>query len=123
MLFSYILNKIAGDYNQRQLNKILPLVEKINQVDAHRDSLYDDEIKAKTAEFKKRYSQWETLDSLLPEAFAAVKQACKRLKWTEIEIKWQKITWEMVPYDVQLIWWIVLHQWRISEMKTWEWKT
>lgn len=123
MIFNFILNKISGDYNQRQINKILPLVEKINQIDAHWDSLYNDEIKAKTAEFKKRYSQGESLDSLLPEAFAAVKQACKRLKWTEVEIKWQMITWEIVPYDVQLIWWIVLHQWKISEMRTWEWKT
>lgn len=123
MLFNFILNKIAWDYNQRQINKILPLIKKINEFDTLWDWLYDDEIKAKTLEFKNRLSAWESLDDILPEAFAAIKQAAKRLKGKEFDVKWQTAVWDMVPYDVQLIWWIVLHKWKIAEMRTWEWKT
>lgn len=123
MVLNWVLDKIAWDYNQRQLNKILPLVDKINDIDRQWDWLSDEKIKAKTQEFKDMLKSWTSLDELLPQAFAAVKQACKRLKWTKVVIKWQEHIWDMVPYDVQLIWWIVLHQWKISEMRTWEWKT
>ncbi len=123
MVVSWILNKIAGDYNQRQINKILPLVKKINEIDKSWDSLSDEQIKAKTEEFKQRLQKWESLDDILPEAFAAVKQAAKRLVGTEIEVKGQKMKWDMVPYDVQLIGGIVLHQGKIAEMKTGEGKT
>lgn len=123
MVVNRILNKIAWDYNQRQINKILPLIAKINEHFEKYNSLSDEELRAKTPEFKERLVNWESLDDILPEAFAAVKQACKRLVWQEIEIKWQKLVWDMVPYDVQLVWWIVLHKWKIAEMQTWEWKT
>ncbi len=79
-MFTSILGAIAGDYNQRQLNKIQPLVKKINELDKEWDSLTDEQIKAKTPEFKKRLEAGETLDDILPEAFATVKQACKRMK-------------------------------------------
>ena len=122
-MFNWILNKIAWDYNERQLKKLWPIVEKINEIDKSWDKLSDEDIKAKTFEFKERLKKWETLDDILPEAFAAVKQACKRLKWKKITVKWHELVWDMVPYDVQLLWWIVLHQWKIAEMKTWEGKT
>lgn len=123
MVFNKVLGAIAGDYNQRQLNKIAPLVKRINEIDKEWDSLTDEQIKAKTPEFKQRLAKGETLDDLLPEAFAAVKQACKRMKGNEYDVKGQKLTWDMVPYDVQLVGGIVLHQGKISEMKTGEGKT
>ncbi len=123
MVVNWILNKIAGDYNQRQINKILPLVGKINEIDKSWDSLSDEQIKAKTEEFRQRLQKWETLDDILPEAFATVKQAAKRMMGREIEVKGQKMKWDMIPYDVQLIGGIVLHQGKIAEMKTGEGKT
>lgn len=122
-MFKFILDKIAWDYNQRELNKIYPLIDNINSICKSMDSLSDSDVKSKTDEFKGRIKKWESLDDILPEAFATVKQACMRMMWTEIEVKWTKMKWNMIPYDVQLIWWIVLHKWKISEMKTWEWKT
>ena len=74
-----VLNKISGDWNQNQLKKYRPLVAQINILDAERESLTDAEIQAKTAEFKARIAAGETTDDLLVEAFATVKQACKRL--------------------------------------------
>lgn len=87
------------------------------------DDLSDSDIQSKTDEFKQRITQWETVDQLLPEAFAVVKQACKRMIGMEIVVKEKKLVWDMVPYDVQLIGGIVLHQGMIAEMRTGEWKT
>ena len=78
-MFEKIINFIAGDYNQKQLNKFLPLIKDINQYSIQFDAFSDDQIKAKTQEFKDRLAQGETLDAILPEAFATVKQACKRM--------------------------------------------
>ncbi len=122
-MFNRLTELIWWDYNQKQINTLRPIVTKINERFDKFDSLSDEEIKAKTPEFKSRLSNWETLDDILPEAFAVVKQACKRMLWQEYDVKWEKQTWNMVPYDVQLIWWIILHQGKIAEMKTWEWKT
>ncbi len=123
MVFNWILEKIAGTYNERQLKKYEPKIQKINELYKEYDKLTDEQIKQKTEEFKQRLKNWETLDDILPEAFALHKQACKRLVWTEYEVKWQKTTWNMIPYDVQLLGWIVLHEGKIAEMKTWEGKT
>ena len=122
-MIDWIMNFIGWDYNQKQIDAILPIVKEINHHYADFDRLSDDEIKAKTQEFKERLEKWETLDDILPEAFAVVKQACKRLVGSKVKVKWQELTWNMIPYDVQLIWWIILHQWKIAEMKTWEGKT
>lgn len=122
-MLSWILGKIAGDYNQKEIQKILPLISQINFNYAELDSLSDEEVKAKTPEFQQRLAKWENLDQILPEAFAVVKQACKRMLGQEIDVKWEKLVWNMLPYDVQLLWWIILHKWKIAEMKTWEWKT
>jgi len=122
-MFNRIINKISGDYNEKQIKKLWPIVKQINEFDAQYDKLTDDQIKAKTQEFKDRLAKWETLDQILPEAFAVVKQACKRMMDQEIEVKWEKQIRNMIPYDVQLIGWIILHKWIISEMKTWEGKT
>jgi len=122
-MFGKIISFIAGDYNQKQLNKLRPIVKQINEFFTEFDALSDDHIKAKTQEFKDRLAKWETLDDILPEAFAVVKQACKRMVGSEVEVKGEMLIWNMVPYDVQLLWWIILHKWIIAEMKTWEGKT
>lgn len=122
-MFDRIINLISGNYNQKEIKKLMPIVHKTNIISEEYDALSDDQIKAKTQEFKDRIVQGESLDDILPEAFAAVKQACKRMVGQELEVKGDKITRDMVPYDVQLLWGIILHKWIISEMKTWEWKT
>ena len=122
-MLDWIMNFIGWDYNQKQIDAILPIVKQINHLYAEYDSLSDDEIKAKTEEFKARIEKGESLDDILPEAFAVVKQACKRLVWTTVKVKGQELNWNMIPYDVQMIWWIILHQGKIAEMKTWEGKT
>ena len=87
------------------------------------ETLTDEQVQAKTEEFKTRYQNGETLDQLLPEAFATVKQACKRIFGNEFDVKGEKQVWNMIPYDVQLLGGIVLHQGKIAEMKTGEGKT
>jgi preprotein translocase subunit SecA len=123
MVFNWILEKIAWTYNERQLAKYAPKIDKINKLYEEYDKLSDEELKQKSLEFRERLKNWESLDDILEEAFAVHKQACKRLVWTEYEVKWQKVTWNMIPYDVQLLWWMVLHDGKIAEMKTWEGKT
>ncbi len=122
-MLNWLMNLIWGDYNQKQIDAILPLVRDINHLYAEFDSLSDAAIQAKTDEFKTRLQAGETLDDLLPEAFAVVKQACKRLVGTTVKVKGQELTWNMIPYDVQLIGGIILHQGKIAEMKTGEGKT
>ena len=122
-MLNWILNFIWGDYNQKQLDKIKPLITAISHFYAEFDSLSDEQIQAKTEEFRLRIQSGETLDDLLPEAFAVVKQACKRLVGTTCIVKGQEIVWNMIPYDVQLLGGIILHQGKIAEMKTGEGKT
>jgi preprotein translocase subunit SecA len=98
-------------------------VDHINDRYSKFETLNNEEIQAKTGEFKNRYQNGETLDQLLPEAFALVKQACKRLMGQEFEVKGEKQVWNMIPYDVQLLGGIILHQGKIAEMKTGEGKT
>ncbi|MGB9736413.1 MAG: preprotein translocase subunit SecA [bacterium] len=109
-MFEIILKKIAGTKNQRDLKKLYPLVDEINKLETSVASLSDNALKEKTIEFKKRLANGETLDDLLIEAFAVVREAAKR-------------TIHMRHFDVQLLGGIVLHQGRIAEMKTGEGKT
>ncbi len=83
----------------------------------------DSAIQKKTIEFKERIAKGETLDSLLPEAFAVVKEACRRMLGQEFPVKDSTEVWNMVPYDVQLVGGIILHQGNIAEMRTGEGKT
>ena len=122
-MFNWFLSLIGWDYNQKQIDKILPIIKEIQFLYAQYDSLTDQEIQDKTNEFKQRIQDGASLDSLLPEAFAVVKQACKRLVGTTCKVKGQELTWNMVPYDVQFIGGIILHQGKIAEMKTGEGKT
>ncbi len=119
----WILKKIIGTKNQRDLKKIHPRVDLINAAEEQLQSLSDDELKAKTAEFKQRIEAGETVEDLLVEAFAVVKNACRRLVGRTIEVSGNKMIWDMVPFDTQLIGGIVLHEGKIAEMATGEGKT
>ncbi len=105
-----IFTKIFGSYSDRELKRITPIADKIEALSGEYAALSDEELKAKTAQFKERLSQGETLDDILPEAFATAREAA----WRVLGMK---------PFRVQLIGGIVLHQGRIAEMKTGEGKT
>jgi preprotein translocase subunit SecA len=122
-MFTRILNKIAGDYNAKQLKLIEPILKDIDRHYQSYQEFSDEQIVQKTLEFKTRIHQWETIDQLLPEAFALVKYACQKLCGKEIIVRWSTQTRNMIPYDVQLIGGIVLHRGKIAEMKTGEGKT
>ncbi|MDD7048417.1 MAG: preprotein translocase subunit SecA [Lachnospiraceae bacterium] len=102
--------RIFGTHSQRELKRIEPLVDKIESLRPSMQNLSDEELRAKTQEYKDRLKNGETLDDLLPEAFATVREAAKRVL-------------NMEPYRVQIIGGIILHQGRIAEMKTGEGKT
>ncbi len=105
-----LIEKIIGSYSDRELKRIMPIVEKIESLEKKMQAMTDDELKAMTPHFKKRLKEGETLDDILPEAFAVVREASKRVLG-------------MRHFKVQLIGGIVLHQGRIAEMKTGEGKT
>lgn len=118
-----LLTKLLGDANAKEVKRLQPLVEKINALEEEYQKLSETELKAKTPEFQQRLQNGATLDELLPEAFAVVKNACRRLVGTKWNVRGNEAVWDMIPYDVQLIGGIVLHQGRIAEMKTGEGKT
>ncbi len=105
-----ILEKVFGTYSEREVKRIIPIVDKIEALENNIKALSDDELKAKTGEFKERLSKGETLDDILPEAFAVVREASVR-------------TLGLRHFREQLIGGVVLHQGRIAEMKTGEGKT
>ena len=105
-----LFTKVFGTYSQRELKSIYPIVDKITALEDEYKQLTDAELQAKTPEFKERLANGETLDDILPDAFAAVREAADRVLG-------------MRPYPVQLVGGIVLHQGRIAEMKTGEGKT
>lgn len=118
-----LLTKIFGTKSARDVKKLKPLVEKINQIEETHNLLTDEQLIAKTQEFKQRFQNGETLDDLMCEAFAVVKNACRRLCGKTISVCGHEIIWEMVPFDVQLMGAIVLHRGNIAEMATGEGKT
>ncbi len=118
-----VIQMIFGTKNQRDIKKLMPLVNKINAIEAQYQALTEDEFKAKTQEFRNRLQGKETLDDLMCEAYAAVKNACRRLLGTRREVCGHELEWNMLPFDVQLIGGIVLHQGKIAEMQTGEGKT
>ena len=160
-----LIKKIFGDKHEKNLNVLWPVVEEINQEYAKLKPLSDDELRAKTQEFKNKINEFtaetrkqidelkgklqsdeefdrtaaydeldalnekldeeyeEILNQILPEAFAVVKSTCERLIGKTWTVVGNKIHWDMIPYDVQLIGGIVLHQGKIAEMATGEGKT
>jgi len=119
----WILKKILGTKNQRDIKKLKPLVNRINALEIEYQALDDEALRAKTGAFKARVKAGETLDDILCEAFATVKNACRRLCGTTVNVCGHDLAWDMVPFDVQLIGGIVLHQGKIAEMQTGEGKT
>ena len=105
-----IVQKLFGTHSERELKRIMPIVARIEELRPSMQALSDEQLRDKTKEYKKRISQGETLDDLLPEAFATVREAAKRVL-------------NMEHYPVQLIGGIILHQGRIAEMRTGEGKT
>jgi preprotein translocase subunit SecA len=117
------LGKIFGTKHERAAKALWPIVARINEIEEEYQKLSDDELRAKTDEFRARLKEGETLDDIMPEAFAAVKNACRRLVGTKYDVRGHPAVWDMVPYDEQLIGGIVLHQGKIAEMATGEGKT
>ncbi len=105
-----IIDKIIGTHSQREVKRILPLADKVDSLRSQMQALSDEELKGKTAEFKKRLAEGESLDDLLPEAYATVREAAKRVL-------------NMEHFRVQVIGGIIMHQGRIAEMRTGEGKT
>src|SRR3990172_8420381 len=108
-MFSFF-KKIIGTNNEREINRLMPVVEQINSLESNISVLSDEQLKDRTSEFKSRLSAGETLNDILPEAFAVVREASKRVL-------------KMRHFDVQLLGGIILHEGVIAEMKTGEGKT
>jgi len=122
-MFSSIFKKFAGRSNRKWLKSCEAVVAKINSFEESYQSLSEEELKEHTAKFRERFKNGESLDDLLPEAFATVKNAARRLVGTTASVVGQELGWDMVHYDVQLIGGMALHQGRIAEMATGEGKT
>jgi preprotein translocase subunit SecA len=129
-MIGFIIKKIVGSRNDREVKKLRPLVARINEIEAGLQSLSDDDLRQKTAAWKAELATIEEneklaarLTEILPEAFAVVKNACRRLCGQDITVRGQPLRWEMVPFDVQLIGGMALHNGKIAEMATGEGKT
>lgn len=109
-MFNFVLKKLFGSKNERELKTLWPRIQRINDLESKYSKMSDPELRSETGRFKERFAQGESLDELLPEAFAVVREASKR-------------TLNMRHFDVQLIGGMVLHSGKISEMKTGEGKT
>ncbi|MCE5294129.1 MAG: preprotein translocase subunit SecA [Chlamydiales bacterium] len=121
-MFSF-LKRLFGTAQQRTLAKYDKIVDQINALEQKYQALTDEELRAKTEEFKKRIQNGASVDSILPEAYAVVKNACRRMCGTDIHVSGYDQKWDMIPYDVQLKGAIALHQGYIAEMQTGEGKT
>ncbi len=129
-MIDFIVKKFIGSKNDREIKRLRPLVTKINEIEAELQKVSDDVLRQKTADWKARLSKIEdnvelaaALKEILPEAFAVVKNTCRRLFGSEIIVRGHPLKWEMIPFDVQLIGGISLHNGKIAEMATGEGKT
>ncbi|MFH1680875.1 MAG: preprotein translocase subunit SecA [Candidatus Eisenbacteria bacterium] len=122
-MFGKLITSIFGTKTERELKRMLPAVAEINRRFESFRPLSDEQLAAKTEEFRKRLADGETPDDILPEAFGAVKEVCRRLVGKTWDVCGQKNEWNMIPYDVQLVGGIVLNSGKIAEMATGEGKT
>ncbi|MBN2143274.1 MAG: preprotein translocase subunit SecA [Candidatus Aureabacteria bacterium] len=122
-MFKWLQKKILGSRNERVIKKLRPVVVRINEIEQQYQSLTDEQLKAKTVEFKERLKQGQTIEDIKVEAFAVVKNTCRRLCGQTWKVCGIEQTWNMVPFDVQLIGGLVLHSGKIAEMATGEGKT
>ena len=117
------LKKIFGTAQSRIVKKHARLLPRINSWETTFQSLSDEEIRHKTLEFKERLAKGESLESLLPEAYGAVKNVCRRMCGSDVHVSGYDQKWDMIPYDVQLIGAIAMFHGSIAEMQTGEGKT
>jgi preprotein translocase subunit SecA len=122
-MLSSLFKRFAGRHYRKFLENARPVVARINEIELSYQSLSDEQLRAKTDEFRVRLKQGETLDDLLPEAFAAVKNTARRLCGRTITVCDHELRWDMVHFDVQLIGGLAIHQGKIAEMATGEGKT
>jgi preprotein translocase subunit SecA len=129
-MIGFIVKKIIGSKNERELKRIRPVVEGIVALETELQKVSDDTLRQKTAAWKEELSKIEDnaalagrLNEILPEAFAVVKNACRRLCGQDITVRGHPLRWEMVPFDVQIIGGYALHSGKIAEMATGEGKT
>ena len=126
-MFSFLLKRFSGRHYKKFLEKARPTVARINELEKTFQTLTDEELRGKTAEFRTRIAaatdKRAALDEVLPEAFATVKNAARRLVGRKVLVCEHELTWDMVHFDVQLIGGIAIHQGRIAEMATGEGKT
>ena len=118
-----LLKKIFGTAQSRQIKKYRKIAFEVNQWEEKWRELSDEELLAKTEEFKKRHQEGESLHSLLPEAYGLVKNTCRRLCGIEFHVSGYNQKWDMIPYDVQILGAIAMHFGNIAEMQTGEGKT
>ncbi len=122
-MLSFLLKRFSGRHYRKFLESARPLVTKINELELSYQSLSEEQLRAKTDEFRARIKAGEALNDLLPEAFATVKNAARRLCGSKAMVCDHELTWDMVHFDVQLIGGIALHHGKIAEMATGEGKT
>jgi preprotein translocase subunit SecA len=129
-MLGFIIKKVIGTKNDREVKRLRSLVTQINGIEASLQSAPEETLRQKTASWKQQFTQIENPDELaealraaLPEAFAVVKNACRRMLGQDITVRGHTIKWDMVPFDVQLIGGYALHSGRIAEMATGEGKT
>ncbi|MGZ4963042.1 MAG: preprotein translocase subunit SecA [Limisphaerales bacterium] len=129
-MIGFIVKKIIGSRNEREVKKMRPIVAKINEIEQSLQSQAEDVLRQKTAAWKAELAQIKDkeqlarrLNEILPEAYAVVKNTCRRLCGSEIIVREHPLKWEMVPFDVQLVGGMALHNGKIAEMATGEGKT
>ncbi|MDW8381610.1 MAG: preprotein translocase subunit SecA [Verrucomicrobiota bacterium] len=131
-MIGFLVKKLIGSKNDREIRRLRPLVAKINEIEAGLSRLSDEDLRRKTFEWKTRLSAIRDntelaaeLDKLLPEAYAMVKNVCRRLteRRAEVVVRGHTVVWDMIPFDVQILGAIALHQGKIAEMATGEGKT
>ena len=118
-----LIKRLLGTKNQRDVRILRPFVLKVNAFDEKFKALSDEELRAKTQEFRDRLAGKETVDDIMCEAFAVVKNACRRMVGKRVNVCGHEMVWDMVPFDVQVMGAVVLHQGKIAEMATGEGKT
>src|SRR5687767_14727512 len=109
-MIGYIIKKVIGSRNDREVKRMRPIVAKINEIEASLQNLPEQELRNRTAKWKEQLAKIEDKEELkaalieiMPEAFAVVKNACRRLCGTDVIVRGHPLRWEMVPFDVQLI--------------------
>src|ERR1041384_2781094 len=129
-MLDILIKKVFGSKNDREMKKMRPIVARINEIETGLQALSEDDLRNKTADWKAELSTMEDneelarrLNEILPDAFAVVKNACRRLWGTDIIVRDHPLKWEMIPFDVQLIGGMGLHGGKIAEMATGEGKT